>query len=131
MKTSLETSLKVLVLAFLLLATSCTLFTKPDSPDLQNSSGDSEYWLVEASPNPMPVGGSTTFEYHTKGIGDEVNLVITNILEQEVINITVTSSHSIAWDGRDKHGRACSSGVYFFSLSSGTYTGPQKILLIK
>ena len=132
MKTSLKTSFKALVLGLLLLATSCTLFTKADSPDLQDNSGNQEYWLGDASPNPMPLGGSTTFEYHAKYVGEEASIVITNILDQEVITLTVNSdSNSLIWNGTDRHGKPCGSGVYFFRLSSPTLSSLNKLLLIK
>jgi len=40
-------------------------------------------------------------------------------------------AHRVAWDGRDQRGRVCSSGMYFYRLSSGQSELTRKLVLAK
>ncbi|MDY0151775.1 MAG: T9SS type A sorting domain-containing protein [Candidatus Cloacimonas sp.] len=126
----MKTLLKMLALALLLLSASCTLFTAAENADPQNNHDVSIYWLGDASPNPVSVGESVTFEYYTKD-GKDVSILITNVLEQEVRTLSTVGGSALVWNGLDKHGRVCGSGVYFYRMSSGAYNSMNKMLLIK
>ncbi len=39
--------------------------------------------------------------------------------------------HEVVWDGRDGHGHAVSSGVYFYRMEAGEYRAERKMLLLK
>ena len=40
-------------------------------------------------------------------------------------------AHEIAWDGRDRRGRRCASGVYFARLTVPGYSASEKVVLLK
>jgi len=132
MKAIMKLTLPVCMLCLCLGLASCSLFTDSNDTDSQNqsSAGESDYWLGDAYPNPMTVGGTTTFEYKVKD-GSEVSLVITNTLEQEILNITSSQSGSITWNGKDKHGRVCGSGIYFYQLTLYNTALVRKLLIIQ
>jgi len=96
-----------------------------------NESDSVDPWLGEAYPNPMQLGEATTIKYNLKGLQD-VELVIANVLDQEVRKISLSQGASISWNGKDRHGRACASGVYFYYLRKpGDFEGTHKLLLIR
>jgi len=39
--------------------------------------------------------------------------------------------HSLSWDGKDEHGNAVASGVYFLRMQSGRDAQTRKMVLIK
>ncbi|MBN2830471.1 MAG: T9SS type A sorting domain-containing protein, partial [Candidatus Cloacimonetes bacterium] len=39
--------------------------------------------------------------------------------------------HNVVWKGTDFRGNSVSSGVYFYKMSSGTYTKTKKMILMK
>lgn len=39
--------------------------------------------------------------------------------------------HAVTWDGRDDAGATMPSGIYFYRLQSGGFTGMQRMLLLK
>ena len=39
--------------------------------------------------------------------------------------------HSVTWDGRDDGGARVPSGVYFYKLTSGSFEGLQRMVLLK
>ena len=83
---------------------------------------------------PDPFNPSTTIEYGIFEAG-HVRLEIFNSLG-ELIN-TLTNSfqnpgnYSVNWNGKDSEGEEVSSGVYFYSLSTGGLTLVKKMMLMK
>ena len=70
----------------------------------------------------MPQRGSVELKiYNSKG--QLVKSLFTGDLEQGL--------HSFTWDGRDNNDRSVSSGVYFYSVESGSYRESRKMLLMK
>ena len=39
--------------------------------------------------------------------------------------------HSLKWNGRDDRGTACSSGIYFLVMNSGSQSWSRKLVLAK
>jgi hypothetical protein len=101
-----------------LLLAGCSLSTAPEPVGIyaQDSSDDNAFWLGEASSNPMPLGGTTSISYGI-GNGTDTRIEIINALEQEVWSKTVSQSGTVNWDGKDKYGRPCPTGLYFFQIA--------------
>ena len=96
----------------------------------------SAFELAQNFPNPF--NPSTTISYrvpHQSGVtltvfdeaGREVRILVSESIPR--------GKHSITWDGRDRHGHAVASGVYFYTLSVGEQTNrlqqSKKMLLIR
>jgi hypothetical protein len=64
-----------------------------------------------------------------------VTLKIYDILGREVrtlVNeIKSAGSYSVMWDGKNNSGNQISSGVYFYRLEAGDFTGIKKMVLVK
>lgn len=106
-----------IILCISLLIASCSLSTAPEPVGVyaQDAPDDNALWLGEASSNPMPMGGTTCFSYRISN-GTDTRIEIINALEQEVWSKTVSQSGTITWDGKDKYGRPCTTGIYFFQI---------------
>jgi len=76
--------------------------------------------LYPARPNPFNPHTTLSFQLDRSG---PVRLALfdlhgrlVRVLDQ---GVRAAGRHDVAWDGRDGHGRACASGVYFAHLSAG------------
>ena len=83
---------------------------------------------------PNPFNPSTTIRFSIPQ-DSPVKLVVYNTRGQVVktiVNDTLPKgNHSSFWNGIDEHGRAVSSGVYFYRLQAGNSTLTGKCLLLK
>jgi hypothetical protein len=88
--------------------------------------------LRNAYPNPF--GLLTRIPYSLKTQSD-VKIEIFNVKGQMIYNYTENQKaagyHSIDWNGKDMNGKAVSSGIYYYRMSSGKYTASKKIVLVK
>ncbi|HOE90847.1 MAG TPA: hypothetical protein PLV22_02625 [Candidatus Cloacimonadota bacterium] len=39
--------------------------------------------------------------------------------------------HNLVWDGKDNHKKNCAAGIYFYKLSSPSFSQTKKIMYIK
>ena len=78
--------------------------------------------------NPLPKGETAIFTFPLDA-SESNKLVITNVLEQEVISMVVTES-PLVWNGKDKYGQQCENGVYYYTLYLGEEIISRKLLLI-
>jgi flagellar hook assembly protein FlgD len=83
---------------------------------------------------PNPFNPVTTISFDLKE-NAQVSIDIYNIKGQRVATVADgnfnAGRHSIIWKGTDLHGNSVSSGVYFYKMSSGTYTKTKKMILMK
>ncbi len=83
---------------------------------------------------PNPFNPSTTISYHLKKEA-KIELSIYNIKGQKVktlvSEIQPSGEHQIVWNGHDQQGKAVSSGIYFYKLSSNDKSITRKMMLIK
>ena len=90
------------------------------------------YSLDQNSPNPFNPVTSISFGLPTKS---RVRLDVYNVLGQEVRSLIddelPAGYHSVTFDGTDHNGRPVASGVYFYRLSTETYTQSRKMMLLK
>ncbi|KUO63391.1 hypothetical protein APF79_06375 [bacterium BRH_c32] len=92
----------------------------------------SEYRLFQNYPNPF--NPSTTIEYKIPREGN-VKLEVYNSLG-ELVNVLVNSNQStgnykIVWNGKDSFGSPVSSGIYFYRITSGSFSQVNKMILMK
>jgi subtilisin-like proprotein convertase family protein len=88
--------------------------------------------LRGASPNPFnPV---TTLSYgvpHDTEVRLAVYSVAGRLVRTLVDGPVVAGYHRVVWDGRDDHGEATASGVYFCRMESESFEGTTKVVLLK
>ena len=91
-----------------------------------------EYALYNNYPNPFnPV---TTIEFDLP-ISGSVDLKIFNLLGEEVTTLLheefEAGRHSVIWDGLNNAQNTVSSGVYFYSITTGSFNAVKKMILIR
>ena len=87
--------------------------------------------LKNAYPNPFKASGSTSIGLDVKA-GETGTLTILNLAGQVVRSYSVgEGSHTINWNGTDANGKACSSGVYFYKLSTPSLNQTRKMVILK
>lgn len=87
--------------------------------------------LKNAYPNPFKASGSTSIGLDVKA-GETGTLTILNLAGQVVRSYSVgEGSHTINWNGTDTNGKACSSGVYFYKLSTPSLNQTRKMVILK
>jgi len=98
------------------------------------------FQLLPPYPNPFNSRVTIPFDLYPGG-GDDISLVIYNVLGQEVAELTDAVhdalSHqplgrfTVTWDGINRFGRIASSGIYLIALRSGSTRQIQKVLLLR
>ncbi len=92
----------------------------------------SEFRLENNFPNPF--NPSTTIRYQIAEAGP-VKLVIYDMLGKEIRtlinNHRDSGSYEARWDGRDNNGRMMATGIYFYKISSGSFSKIKKMILVK
>jgi hypothetical protein len=93
--------------------------------------------LLQNIPNPFNPETWIPFYLGTDG---EVNVSIYNIrgllvrhldLGRKTAGIYLTKESSAHWDGRNQHGESVPSGIYFYSLNTGTHHATGRMVLLK
>ena len=82
-----------------------------------------------------PFSDITTIRYDVANAGN-VRIVIYNVLGQQVKKLVdryhaVQSGYTAVWNGKDAHGNAVSSGMYFYRLEVNKFSKTKKMLLIR
>lgn len=90
---------------------------------------------VELHPNyPNPFNPVTTLRFALREAG-EVRLEIRNVRGQLVTVIAdrnfEAGTHTLSWNGTDRHGRAVASGIYLARLQAGTEVRIRKMTLVR
>lgn len=76
--------------------------------------------MRSAYPNPFKAASTTTIEVAVKE-GESGSLTIYNVLGQVVKTYSLNQGiHNLKWNGKDNKGNICSSGIYFYKLSTPT-----------
>ncbi|MDD2544114.1 MAG: T9SS type A sorting domain-containing protein [Candidatus Cloacimonetes bacterium] len=64
--------------------------------------------------------------------GDTAMIYVYNVMGQKVKTFALNpGTHKVEWNGRDDKGTLCSSGVYFYKLSSPSINQTKKMVIIK
>jgi len=88
--------------------------------------------MNNAYPNPFNGTTHTNFEVDVKE-GEVAQLSIYNIKGQIVktYNSINPGNHKFMWNGKDANNNNCAAGIYFYKLSSPTYSSTKKMMYIK
>ena len=83
---------------------------------------------------PNPFNPTTRIDYSISADGP-VDLRIYDVGGALVRSVVAQSkragAHSTYWDGRDDHGAAAASGVYFYQLRAGSFSATKKMILLR
>ncbi len=87
--------------------------------------------LRGAYPNPFRMNGSTNIEVNIKA-GETGTVTIYNVLGQVIKTFKTTEGNNLlTWNGHDVNGNACSSGIYFYKLSTPSVNKTLKMVIVK
>lgn len=93
---------------------------------------DSQTCIDKVYPNPF--NPQTQIGYNLK-TSASVTLMVYNHKGQLIRTLVnankVSGYHRINWDGKDSHGIACSSGVYYVKMLAGSISSTRKMVLLK
>ena len=99
----------------------------------QNLAIPTQFALHQNYPNPF--NPSTQISFDVPEGSDLVRLNIYNILGKKVStlinNIVNPGRHKVEWNAKDNEGNPVASGIYFYELSSSSFTARKKMLLIR
>ena len=91
-----------------------------------------DYGLHQNVPNPFNPETSISYQLPETG---RVLLIVYTSLGQEVRtlvdDIQEVGEYTIRWDGRDAVGRQVASGVYFYRMHAGDFSGIKRMMLLK
>ena len=84
---------------------------------------------------PNPFNPSTQISFDVPNGSELVRLNIYNILGKKVStllnNVVNPGKHKVEWNAKDNEGNPVASGIYFYELSSSSFTARKKMLLIR
>jgi len=84
---------------------------------------------------PNPFNPSTQISFDVPEGSNLVRLNIYNILGKKVStllnNVISPGKHKVEWNAKDNEGNPVASGIYFYELSSSSFTARKKMLLIR
>jgi hypothetical protein len=83
---------------------------------------------------PNPFNPTTTINYTIRN-ASHVNLTVYNVRGQKVAQLVNENmqkgTHNVVWDGKGKGGKAISSGVYLYRLTTSEHVITRKMILMK
>ena len=99
----------------------------------QNLAIPTQFALHQNYPNPF--NPSTQISFDVPEGSELVRLNIYNILGKKVStlinNVVNPGRHKVEWNAKDNEGNPVASGIYFYELSSSSFTARKKMLLIR
>lgn len=88
--------------------------------------------IQSVSPNPFSTGTSVVFNSPgLSGVTLDVYDTTGRLVNTRNLGSSPAGSHSATWDGRDSHGAALSTGVYFIRLVSDGQQASAKVVLVR
>jgi hypothetical protein len=91
-----------------------------------------QYKLEQNYPNPF--NPSTVITYSLSRPGN-VRVTIYDMLGREVTTLVNQAQNSgiyrVTWSGKNSSGESVSSGIYFYSINSGSFVSTKKMILLK
>ncbi|MBD3401630.1 DUF4397 domain-containing protein, partial [candidate division GN15 bacterium] len=106
--------------------------TELTSQSAQGNTVPDDYALAQNYPNPF---NPTTVISFTMPSAGTARIEVFNILGHKVATpfdgTAAAGTTEVVWDGRSDTGRPVASGVYFYRLTTDTYTDTKKMMLLK
>lgn len=106
------------------------------TPISQTGNLPTQFMLHQNYPNPF--NPETTIKFELPDLKNnlrKVDLVIYNALGMRVRTLysgpLVSAVYEVRWDGRSDDGSQLSSGVYFITLTAGSFSQSKKLLLVR
>jgi hypothetical protein len=101
---------------------------EPETPEVQKVTS-----LNSIYPNPFNPSTAVTFSLKEES---KVTVRVFNVrgeLVSELANGVFPSSlsHTVVWNGMDRRGNICGSGIYFIKMQANDYTAVKKAVLVK
>lgn len=100
--------------------------------DVEEEGVPSSFSLDQNYPNPFNPSTDITFSLYQLS---DVRLVVYNVLGQPVSELVKgplpAGTYKVRWDGTNSAGYRVASGVYLYTLSTGSVTASKKMALIK
>tara|TARA_B100001013_G_C24613231_1_gene444087 strand:- start:192 stop:2003 length:1812 start_codon:yes stop_codon:yes gene_type:complete len=97
-----------------------------------------EFSLRQNYPNPFNPRTIIEYDipYNTTGLEQiSTSLVVYDLLGREVARLVdeklAPGKYSIVWNGMNKFGIRVASGIYFYSLSTGSFSNTRKMILLR
>ena len=91
-----------------------------------------EFALQQNFPNPFNPSTEIRYDLPEEGF---VNLVVYNMVGQKVRTLRSETMqpgyHSMVWDGRNDVGSQVATGMYFYSIHTGSFQATKKMLFLK
>lgn len=88
-------------------------------------------FMGPASPNPFRGGARTQISVNVKA-GETAICAIYNLAGRLIRSQSFAAgSHQLIWDGRDRNGKPCASGIYLLRLSSPGSSAIAKLVLFR
>jgi hypothetical protein len=85
----------------------------------------------DAYPNPFRTGNISSFDVALKA-GEKGEVSIYNVAGQLVKTMQVSEGYNtLNWDGKDSRGNNCSSGIYFYKLSSPSLSQTKRLVIVR
>jgi flagellar hook assembly protein FlgD len=88
--------------------------------------------LFQNYPNPFKPNTTIPFELHT---GGDVLLTIHDVNGRRILALRSgpfpAGVHRAEWNGCNDNGEAVASGVYFYTLQTGSFTSTKKMVLVR
>jgi hypothetical protein len=102
---------------------------------VSNEDGVAPVYANELKGNyPNPFNPETNIRFSLKEAA-KVSIEIYNVkgqLVRKLVNdVRDAGDHAVVWNGVDNNGRAVSSGVYYYKMSTGKYSSTKKMILMK
>jgi hypothetical protein len=99
---------------------------EPNTPGVTEQTG-----IISLYPNPLRPGGTLTMDVNVKS-GEQAVATVYNSRGQAITTYTVNEgNHKLAWNGLDSNGNKCSSGMYYFRISSDSISQTRKLVIVK
>jgi hypothetical protein len=90
------------------------------------------YALNAAYPNPFNPKTEISFDLPKPGATRLVIYDVKGRLVKELVAGQMTAgSHTVSWTGDDSQGKRVASGVYYYRITSGSYTATRPMTLLK